>query len=80
MILSKSTNQISFSCKLLVYLILSQQEIQIDVYRAARNWARERFQGLDTVVELEKPMLRLPLRAIYDKVLALGLLGFNEEP
>lgn len=58
------------------YLILSQQEVLVEVYQRATGWQRERYQGLDSEIRLTTPELHLSLRTIYAEVLAdLGLEG-----
>jgi Uma2 family endonuclease len=52
------------------YLILSQEEVLVDVYQRAQNWQRERYQGLETEIPLAVLNLRLPLSEIYVDVLA----------
>ncbi|MGH8580898.1 MAG: Uma2 family endonuclease [Gammaproteobacteria bacterium] len=52
------------------YLILSQEEVLVDVYQRAQDWQRERYQGLETEIPLAVPTLGLPLREIYADVLA----------
>lgn len=51
-----------------VYLILSQTAIEVEVYRRARGWTEEVYQGGEAVIELETPEMRLPLRDIYEDV------------
>jgi Uma2 family endonuclease len=53
-----------------VYLILSQQEALIDIYQRAQSWQRERYQGLESEIQLAAFGLRLPLREVYADVLA----------
>lgn len=52
------------------YLILSQEEVLVDVYRRAEDWQRERYEGLEVEIALAGLDLRLPLREIYAEVLA----------
>jgi Uma2 family endonuclease len=58
-----------------VYLILSQTALEIEVYRRASGWQQQIFQGIDAVIELDTPTLRLPLADIYAE--ALSLLGLK---
>ena len=53
-----------------VYLILSQQDVEVDVYLRANQWQRERYQGLATTIELAALEMRLALGDIYADVLA----------
>jgi Uma2 family endonuclease len=52
------------------YLILSQQDVEIDVYQRTGDWQRERYQGLESESRLEALNLHLSLRNIYADVLA----------
>ncbi len=52
------------------YLILSQEEILIDVYRRTEDWQRQRYEGSEAEIALAELDLRLPLREIYADVLA----------
>jgi len=52
------------------YLILSQQDVEVDVYLRATQWQRERHQGLAATIELATPKMRLALGDIYADVLA----------
>jgi hypothetical protein len=49
-------------------LILSQTAVEIEAYRRASDWAEEVFRGGAAVIELAQPLLRLPLRTIYEDV------------
>ena len=53
-----------------VYLILSQQDVEADVYLRANQWQRERYQGLATTIEFPALEMRLALGDIYADVLA----------
>lgn len=53
-----------------VYLILLQQEALIDIYQRAQSWQRERYQGLESEIQLAAFGLRLPLHEVYADVLA----------
>ena len=53
-----------------VYLILSQQEVSVDVCQRAQGWEHERYQGLDGEIRLSNLDLQLSLRTIYAEVLA----------
>ena len=52
-----------------VYLILSQQDVEIDVYQRAHQWQRERYQGVEAEIEIDALLIRLSLRQIYAEVL-----------
>ena len=52
------------------YLILSQQDVEIDVYQRVTNWQRERFQDLEAEIVLQPFDLQLALQAIYADVRA----------
>lgn len=52
-----------------VYLILSQQDVEVDVYQRANDWQRERYQGLDAVIDIPALEIRLALGDIYADVL-----------
>lgn len=55
---------------LAAYLILSQQEVLVDVYQRAQSWQRERYEGLEGEIQLAALGLRLLLHEIYADVLA----------
>mgnify|MGYP001063548831 FL=1 len=52
------------------YLILSQQDVEVDVYLRTTQWQRERYQGLASTIELAALEMRLALGDIYADVLA----------
>ena len=52
------------------YLILSQQEVLVDVYTRAESWRRERCEGQEGEVRIAALGLSLPLREVYADVLA----------
>ena len=52
-----------------VYMILSQQDVEVDIYQRANQWQRERYQGLEAKIELTALEMRLALRDIYAEVL-----------
>ena len=51
-----------------VYMLVSQDEPHIEVYRRSRSWKQERFSANDTI-NLELLKLELPVEAIYEGVL-----------
>ncbi|HYK85376.1 MAG TPA: Uma2 family endonuclease [Ktedonobacteraceae bacterium] len=51
-----------------VYMLVSQDEPYIEVYRRSRSWKQERFSANDTI-RLEQLKLELPVEAIYEGVL-----------
>jgi Uma2 family endonuclease len=52
------------------YLILSQQDIEVDVYQRDNKWERERHEGLNSEIQLAAMGLRISLRNVYADVLA----------
>jgi Uma2 family endonuclease len=60
-----------------VYLIVSQTNVHIEVYRRANDWLREDYLGVEAVIELPQPQLTIPLRQVYADVLVLGVFGPN---
>ena len=50
-----------------VYILVSQDEQYVEVYRKANDWQRERYRS-DQVVELEQLDLELSLALIYEGV------------
>ncbi len=52
------------------YLILSQQEVLVDVYARAEDWRRERCEGPEGEIRIAVLGLSLPLREVYADVLA----------
>jgi Uma2 family endonuclease len=61
-----------------VYLIISQTAAHVEVYRRATGWQQENYLGVEAVIDLPRPKLTLPLAGIYQKVVALGLLGLEK--
>jgi Uma2 family endonuclease len=53
---------------LAAYLILSQQEMLVDVYQRVQSWQCEHYQGLNGEIRLAALDLRLPLREAYADV------------
>ena len=51
-----------------VYMLVSQNEQHVEVYRRVTNWMQERFTTGQTI-ELEQLDLELPVEAIYEGVL-----------
>ncbi len=51
-----------------VYMLVSQNEQHIEIYRRANNWIQERFSTGQTI-GLEQLDLELPLESIYEGVL-----------
>jgi Uma2 family endonuclease len=51
-----------------VYILVSQDEPHVEVYRRSRSWKQERFSTNDTI-KLEQPNLELPVESIYEGVL-----------
>lgn len=58
-----------------VYLILSQTALEVEVYCRMSGWQQQIYQGIDAIIELDAPALRLSLAEIYAD--ALGLLGLK---
>lgn len=56
------------SSTLEVYMLVSQDEPYIEVYRRSRSWKQERFSANDTI-RLEQLKLELPINSIYEGVL-----------
>jgi Uma2 family endonuclease len=54
--------------RLEVYILVSQDEPHVEVYRRSRSWKQERFSTNDTI-KLEQLDLELPVEAIYEGVL-----------
>jgi Uma2 family endonuclease len=54
-----------------VYVLVSQDEQYVEVYRRATNWMQDRFATGQTI-ELEQLNLELPVEAIYEGVLMNG--------
>lgn len=52
------------------YVILSQQDVEVDVYQRANNWQRERFQSVQAEIEIAALQIRVSLRDVYAEVLA----------
>jgi len=50
-----------------VYVLVSQDEPYIEVYRRSTGWKQERFSGKQTI-KLDQLDLELPLEAIYEGV------------
>jgi Uma2 family endonuclease len=50
-----------------VYILVSQDEPYVEVYRRANNWKQEHFSA-DQVVKLDQLDLELPLASIYEGV------------
>lgn len=50
-----------------VYVLVSQYEQQIEVYRRSMNWQQERF-SIGQTIEFEQLDLKLPVEAIYEGV------------
>lgn len=50
-----------------VYMLVSQDEQHVEVYRRATDWRQERFSAGQTV-QLDQLDLELPLAAIYEGV------------
>ncbi|HEV2579438.1 MAG TPA: Uma2 family endonuclease, partial [Ktedonobacteraceae bacterium] len=56
------------SCPTLeVYILVSQDEQHIEVYRRSRDWKQERF-SVDQTIRLEQHDLELPVESIYEGV------------
>jgi Uma2 family endonuclease len=55
---------------LAAYLILSQQEVLVDVYGRAEDWRRMRCEGREGEIRIAALGLSLPLREAYADVLA----------
>jgi Uma2 family endonuclease len=55
---------------LAAYLILSQQEVLVDVYARAEDWRRVRCEGQEGEIRIAALGLFLPLREVYADVLA----------
>ena len=51
-----------------VYMLVSQNEQHVEIYRRSTGWMQERFSAGETV-QLEQLDLELPLDAIYEGVL-----------
>jgi Uma2 family endonuclease len=51
-----------------VYILVSQDEMHIEVYRRATGWKQERFSAGQTI-KLEQLDLELPVESIYEGVL-----------
>ncbi|WP_161982204.1 Uma2 family endonuclease [Dictyobacter alpinus] len=51
-----------------VYILVSQDEKHVEMYRRATGWVQERFQE-DQMIELDQLDLELPLSSIYEGVL-----------
>ena len=51
-----------------VYILVSQDEQHIEVYRRSMNWKQERFSA-DQMVKLEQLDLELPVGEVYEGVL-----------
>jgi Uma2 family endonuclease len=51
-----------------VYILVSQDEKHVEVYRQATGWQQERFAAGQTI-KLEQLDLELPLESIYEGVL-----------
>jgi Uma2 family endonuclease len=50
-----------------VYMLVSQDEPHVEVYRRANGWKQELFL-LDQVIKLDQHNLELPLAEIYEGV------------
>lgn len=73
--LNATTQTKSISCytaleSLAAYLILSQQEVLVDVYARAEGWRRVRCEGQEGEIRIAALGLSLPLREVYADVLA----------
>jgi Uma2 family endonuclease len=51
-----------------VYILVSQDEKHVEVYRRAKGWKQERF-GAERTIKLEQLDLELPMGAMYEGVL-----------
>ena len=51
-----------------VYILVSQDEQYIEVYRRSMGWKQERFSA-DQTIKLEQLDLELPVGSIYEGVL-----------
>ena len=51
-----------------VYILVSQNEQHVEIYRRATGWVQERFSAGQTI-ELDQLDLELPLNSIYEDVL-----------
>ncbi len=53
---------------LAVYILISQDEQHVEVYRRSTNWRQERF-SIGQTIQLEQLNLELPVESIYEGVL-----------
>ena len=51
-----------------IYILVSQDEQYIEVYRRSTGWKQERFSA-DQTIKLEQLDLELPVGSIYEGVL-----------
>ena len=52
----------------MVYLIVSQTAVEIELYRRVNDWKEELLRGREAVITLDQPAVTLPLAAIYADV------------
>lgn len=54
---------------LVAYLLVAQDEPRVELYlRGAEGWTYRVFEGLEPVIDLPRPPLRVPLREVYERI------------